>query len=86
MVLQAILLANGWTASAFCVAFGAAQAAVFMLIAYLAQKGESCMEALFIKAGTVLMQIVLRIGQMSTNVACVGPCYQPKVPEKMRKR
>ena len=44
------------------------------------------MEALFLKAGTVLMQTVLRIGQMSTNVACVGPCYQPKVPEKMRKR
>ena len=39
LVLQAILLANGWTASAFCVAFGAAQAAVFMLIAYLTQKG-----------------------------------------------
>ncbi len=43
------------------------------------------MEALFLKAGSTLMQIVLWIGQMSTNVACVGEYYQPKVPEKMLK-
>lgn len=44
------------------------------------------MEALFLKAGSVLMQAVLWIGQMSTNVACVGEFYQPKVPEKMLKK
>lgn len=43
------------------------------------------MKTLFLKAEGALMQAVLRIGQMSTNVACVGPCYQPKVPEKMLK-
>lgn len=44
------------------------------------------MEALFIKLGSALMQAVLFAGQLSTNVACMGECYQPKVPEKMLKR
>ena len=39
ILLQVLLLVSGWTSMAFCVAFGAAQAAVFMFIAYLMQKG-----------------------------------------------
>lgn len=41
------------------------------------------MEAVLIKLGSMLMQAVLFVGQFSTSVACVGECYQPKVPEKM---
>lgn len=44
------------------------------------------MGAVLIKLSSVLMQIVLLVGQLSTSVACAGECYQPKVPETMRKK
>ena len=43
------------------------------------------MSTVLIKLSGVLMQFVLFIGQLSTNVACAGEFYQPKVPEAMRK-
>lgn len=43
------------------------------------------MSAALIKLSGVLMQFVLFVGQLSTNVACAGEFYQPKVPDKMMK-
>lgn len=44
------------------------------------------MKAFFLKYSSLLMAAVLFVGQLSTNVACSGEYYQPKVPEKMLKR
>lgn len=44
------------------------------------------MATVFIKLVSVLMQVVLFVGQLSANVACVGECNQLKVPDSTLKK
>ena len=39
-----------------------------------------------IRHSTTLLSAALFIGQLSTNTACSGPFYQPKVPAQLLKR
>lgn len=38
-----------------------------------------------LRHSAVLMAAVLFIGQLSANLACDGPYYQPKVPKQLLK-
>lgn len=54
------------------------------LIVYLVRR-VLLMKKILIKIGSVFTSVVLLVGTLSANVACVGPFYQPKVPEKMKR-
>lgn len=43
------------------------------------------MKKLLYKFGSLFAALALTAGVLSTNVACGGPYYQPKVPEGLRK-
>ena len=43
------------------------------------------MKKLFYKFGSLFAALALVAGVFSTNVACGGPYYQPKVPEGLKK-
>lgn len=44
------------------------------------------MKKLFFRFGSCFIALILFLGSVSVNGACQGPYYQPKVPEKMRKK
>lgn len=39
-----------------------------------------------VKLGKVTAALALLVGRRSVNVACLGPYYQPEVPEKMKNK
>lgn len=38
-----------------------------------------------IRHSTMLLSAAIFVGQLSTNIACIGPFYQPKVPAQLLK-
>lgn len=44
------------------------------------------MKKLVLKVGSIFTAVVMFAGTMSATSACYGSYYQPKVPEKMKKR
>lgn len=44
------------------------------------------MKKIVLKIGSIFTAVVMFAGTMSASGACLGPYYQPKVPEKMKKR
>lgn len=43
------------------------------------------MKKLIAKVTTSFLALTLFIGQLSTNLACVGDYYQPEVPQSLKR-
>ena len=52
---------------------------------YSEKKGATMLKNLITRYGHVFAAVTLLVGQLSANLACSGPFYQPEVPKQLLK-